>query len=110
LRATHPVSPSPLLNHFRVDARRKPAAQRLELFVVEEQRAAGERDEVAQLRRDQRHRVGNAEARAHCLSNFVQGVNFSVRESDVVEDRFVRRLRQQAYGRPSLLVRARRQC
>ena len=63
LRATQPVSPWPLRIvscwiTLRFDAGREPAAQRLGLVVVEEQRAARERHDVAQLRRDERHRVG----------------------------------------------------
>ena len=98
-----------LLNDFGVDAGRKPAAQRLELFVVQEERAARERHEVAQLRRDQRHRVGDAEAGAHRLGDFVERVDFAMRERDVVEHGLVRRLRQQPDGRAPLLVRAGRQ-
>ena len=71
LRATQPVNPSPvldrdLLDDLRVGARREAAAQRFGLLVVEEQRGARERHEVAQLRGDERHRV--ATRRGWCPS------------------------------------------
>ena len=90
LRATQPVRPWPLRIvscwiTFGFDAGREAAAQRLVLLVVEEQRAARERHDVAQLRRDERHRVRHAEAAAHRLRDFVQRVDFAVRERDVLE-------------------------
>ena len=63
------------------------AAQRFDLLVEEEQRAGRERHEVRQLRRDQRHRVGDAEAGAHRLRDFVERVDFAVGERDVFEHR-----------------------
>ena len=46
-----------LLNQLGVDAGGKPAVQRLVVLGVEKQRAARERHQAAQLRRDVRHRV-----------------------------------------------------
>ena len=96
LRATQPVRPvavpdRQLLDDLGLDAGREPAAQRLGLLVVEEQRAARERHDVAQLRRDERHRVGHAEAAAHGLRDLVERVDLAVRERDVLEDVGARR-------------------
>ena len=89
-----------LLNLLGLDARREPAPQRFVFLVVEEQRAARERHDVAQLRRDERHRVGHAEAAAHGLRDFVERVDLAVGERDVLEDVLAAgRFRQQADGR-----------
>ena len=69
------------------DAGREAAAQRVGFFVEQEQRARRERHEVRQLRRDQRHRVGDAEAGAHRLRDFIERVDFAMRERDVFEHR-----------------------
>ena len=85
-----------LLDDVGVDARREPAAQRVALLVVEEQRRARERHQVAQLGRDQRHGVGDAEARAERLRDLVERVDLAVRERDVLEHvLLVRRLRRE---------------
>ena len=80
------VADRQLLDRLGFDAGREPAAQRFGFVVVEEQRAARERHDVAQLRRDQRHRVGHAEAAAHRLRDLVERVDLAVRERDVLED------------------------
>ena len=79
------------------DAGGEPAAQRLAPR-REEQRAARERHDVAQLRRDERHRVGDAEAGAHRLRDLVERVDLAVGERDVLEHRLLarRRSRRQA--------------
>src|SRR5438034_912358 len=79
------VADRELLNDVRLDAGRETAPQRLVLLVVEKQRAAGERHDVAQLRRDERHRVGDAEAAAHRLCDLVERVDLAVRERDVLK-------------------------
>ena len=85
-----------LLDDLRIRPGRKTAAQRLSLLVVQEQRRARERHEVAEFRGDQRHRVRDAQARAHRLSDFVQRVNLAMGERDVVEHVLLRRLRREA--------------
>ena len=80
-----------LLHEFGVDPGRKPAAQGLGLFVVEEERAAREGDEIGQLRGDERHRIGHAEAGAHRLGNLVERVNLPMGQRNVVEHALGRR-------------------
>ena len=93
------------------DAGREAAAQRVGFLVVQEQRARRERHEVRQLRRDQRHRVGNAEAGAHRLRDFIQRVDFAVRECDVFEHRadLVGLWREADCGPAELVLRLERQ-
>ena len=87
------VADRQLLDRLGLDAGREAAAQRLGLVVVEEQRAARERHDVAQLRRDQRHRVRDAEAAAHRLRDLVERVDLAVGERDVLEHVGARRRR-----------------
>src|SRR2546429_230182 len=67
-----------LLDDLGVGSRREPAAQRLGLLIVQEERRARERHQVAQLRGNQRHRVRHAEARAHRLRDLVERVDLAV--------------------------------
>ena len=88
--ATHPDSPSPDLDRRvqqprRVDARREAAFERIAVGLVQEQRASRPRDDLRELRRNQRHRVGHAEAGAHRLRDLVERVNLAVRQRDVLE-------------------------
>ena len=94
-----------LLDDVGVGAGREAAAQRLGFLVVEEQRRARERHEVGQLRRDERHRVGDAEAGAHRLRDLVERVDLAVRERDVLEDVLLRDLGREP-GRRLRLGRA----
>ena len=56
------------------------------VFVVaEEERAGDERDEPADLVVDQRHRVGDAEARAERLRDLVERLFLAVRAGDVLQ-------------------------
>ena len=80
-----------LLDALGLDAGGEAAPQRLALVVVEEERAARERHDVAQLRRDERHRVRDAEAAAHRLRDLVERVDLAVGERDVLEDVGARR-------------------
>ena len=70
-----------------VHSRRKAAPERLAVGVVEEERARRERHDVAQLRRDERHRVRDAEPRAHRLGDVVERVDLAVRVRDLLEHR-----------------------
>ena len=76
-----------LLEQLGVGAGGEPAVERVVRIRVEEQRARRERHEVGQLRRDERHRVRDAQARAHRLRDLVERVDLAVRERDVVEHR-----------------------
>ena len=75
------------LEQLRIDARGKPAMQRVGRLGVQEERAGRERHELGELRRNHRHRVRDAEARAHRLRNLIERVDLAVRERDVLEDR-----------------------
>ena len=74
-------------DHLGFGAGGETALQRFDVLVVEEQRARRERHEVRQLRRNERHRVGHAEAGAHRLRDLVERVDFAVGERDVFEHR-----------------------
>ena len=110
LRATQPARPCPGAHvhgadRVGLDAGRKPAAQHVGFLVEQEQRARREGHEVRQLRRNQRHRVGDAKARAHRLRDFVEGVDLAVRERDVFEDgAALRGLGLEADGRAAALA------
>ncbi len=69
----------------RVDARGEPALERFLIGLLQEQRTPGPRDDLRQLRRDERHRVGDAEAGAHRLRHLVKRVDLAMRERDVLE-------------------------
>ena len=73
------------LQHLGVDACGEPAAEHVAGFLVEEERAGRERHQAAQLRRDERHRVGHAEAGAHRLRDLVERVDLAMRQRDVLE-------------------------
>ena len=81
-----------------VGARGEAALERIGA-VHEEQRAARPRNDVDQLRRDERHRVGDTEAGAHRLRDLVERVDFAVRERDVLERVVGRRRQGEAFGR-----------
>ncbi len=76
-----------LLEQLRVGPGGESAAERVVRIRIEEQRARRERHEVGQLRRDERHRVRDAQARAHRLRDLVERVDLAMRERDVVEHR-----------------------
>ncbi len=75
-----------LLNRLGFNTCRETAAQCLRVVAVQEERAAREGDDVAELRRDEGHCVGDTEAAAHGLRDFVERVDFAMRERDVLED------------------------
>ena len=92
LRATQPVSPWPVFSaSCWMSSESAPVAKRQYsvscLLRVEEQGARRERHQVRQPRRDERHRVRHAQARAHRLRDLVERVDLAMRDRDVVEHR-----------------------
>ncbi len=90
------VADRDLPDHFGVDPGGEAAAQRLAVFVEEEERRAGERHEVGELGGDERHGVRHAQAGTHRLRDFVQRVDLAVREGDILEHVLFGRLLRQA--------------
>ena len=91
LRATQPDRPWPTASvvfSSGSGVRRRPRSGTCSVRpsgCMQEQRAARPRHDLRQLRRDERHRVGDAEAGAHRLRDLVQRVDLAVRERDVLE-------------------------
>ena len=81
----------------RADARRESAFERGVFALDQIKRASRPGHDLRQLRRDEGHRVGYAEARAHRLRDFVERVDFAMGKRDVLEGR--RAPRHQAHRR-----------
>ena len=74
-----------LLNQLRVDSGRKTAVQLFRALGIQKERTGGKRDEIRQLGRHQRHRVGDGQTRGDRLRDVVERVDFPVGGCNAVE-------------------------
>ena len=68
-----------------LDSRCERAVKSARLPDAQEERTGGKGNEIAQFRRDQLHRVGDAKTAAHSLCDLVQAVDLTLGERDVVK-------------------------